>query len=217
MGCPAKSEVKSGACAALINNRPLAVEIIKATQQGAGSALSVSVKTRLGFNAVDFTWHELLLQQKLNMLTVHCRTRKEMSKVPAHWEDIARVRELRNAIAPATLLVGNGDVESRSEAEALAVQYQLDGIMVGRGIFHDPFLFAQQSPWAGYNKEQRKALYAKHVALFADTWMSQERRIVTLNKFCKVYINDFEGAKELREQLMSATSAEDLLKLLAEL
>lgn len=214
MGCPAKSEVKSGACSALIKNPDLAVEIIKATQAGAGD-LPVSVKTRLGFNEIDFGWHELLLQQNLSMLTIHGRTRKEMSKVPAHWEDIGTVRELRDRISPHTLIVGNGDVESHQQGLELAEKYQLDGIMIGRGIFHDPFVFAEQSPWSERTKEQRIALYTSHVQLFADTWHNSERHIATLNKFCKVYISDFEGAKELREELMQAQSAEELLAMLA--
>jgi tRNA-dihydrouridine synthase len=213
MGCPAKSEVKSGACSALIKNPELAVQIIKATQAGAGS-LPVSVKTRLGFNEVDFSWHELLLQQNLNMLTVHGRTRKEMSKVPAHWDDIGHVRELRDKLAPQTLIVGNGDVQSSAHAEQLANEYRLDGIMIGRGVFHDPFVFADQSPWEGMDREARIALYAKHVKLFAETWTGQDRPVVTLNKFCKIYINGFDGAKELREKLMDAGSAAELLKLL---
>lgn len=213
MGCPAKSEVKSGACSALIKNPELAVQIIKATQAGAGS-LPVSVKTRLGFNEVDFSWHELLLRQNLNMLTVHGRTRKEMSKVPAHWDDIGHVRELRDKLAPQTLIVGNGDVQSSAHAEQLANEYRLDGIMIGRGVFHDPFVFADQSPWEGMDREARIALYAKHVKLFAETWTGQDRPVVTLNKFCKIYINGFDGAKELREKLMDAGSAAELLKLL---
>lgn len=216
MGCPAKSEVKSGACAALINNPELAVEIIKATQEGAKGRLPVSVKTRLGFNEVDFSWHRLLLEQNLNMLTIHGRTRKEMSKVPAHWDLIGKVREIRDEIAPDTLLVGNGDVESRSQAELLAETYKLDGIMIGRGVFHDPFIFARESPWPAYTKEQRIELYRAHVTLFAHTWNEHDRRLATLNKFCKVYINNFDGAKELREQLMDATTSDDLLKLLNE-
>lgn len=216
MGCPAKSEVKSGACAALINNPELAVEIIKATQEGAKGKLPVSVKTRLGFNTVDFSWHELLLKQKLNMLTVHGRTRKEMSKVPAHWDLIEKVREMRDELAPDTLLVGNGDVESRHQAETLARTHRLDGIMIGRGVFHDPFVFAKHSPWPEYTKEQRIELYQRHVTLFAKTWTDQDRRLATLNKFCKVYINNFEGSKELRERLMDATTSDELLTLLAE-
>lgn len=215
MGCPAKSEVGNGTCAALMNNRPLALEIIQATQEGAAGKLPVSVKTRLGFGEVDFSWHELLLQQKLNMLTVHGRTKREMSKVPAHWDDIGKVRELRDAIAPDTLIVGNGDVATYAHGLELAEQYKLDGIMIGRGIFQDPYVFSGRSPWADRTREQRIELYTKHVKLFADTWKNRERPVYTLNKFCKVYINGFDGAKELREQLMVADSPAELLSLLA--
>jgi tRNA-dihydrouridine synthase len=213
MGCPAKSEVKAGACSALINNRELAVDIIKATQEGAGE-LPVSVKTRLGFSAIDTTWHELLLQQNLAALTVHWRTRKEMSKVPAHWEYAMDVIKLRDSIAPTTKIIGNGDVLTRQQGEVLADQYKLDGIMIGRGVFQDPYVFAQQSPWSGMSKQQKIALYRTHVQRFADTWQDGERKLVTLNKFCKIYINGFDGAKELRERLMNAQTTEQLLSIL---
>jgi len=214
MGCPDKTVVKNGACSALINDRDLALEIIKATQEGTAGKIPVSIKTRLGFNAVDFTWHELLLQQQPAMLTVHARTRKEMSKVPAHWDDLVHIRELRDQLSPQTLLVGNGDVESRTEGLLLAEKYRLDGIMIGRGVFHDPFAFAADSPWGGYTREQRIALFAKQVELFASTWRQGERQIAPLNKFCKIYINGFDGAKELRERLMAAQSTDELLTLL---
>lgn len=216
MGCPAKSEVKNGACSALIQNRELAGEIIKATQEGAGSDFPVSVKTRLGFHEIDPTWWEFVLSKKLNMLTMHGRTKKEMSKVPAHWDEIGKVREMRDQLSPTTLIVGNGDVESRAQGEALAAQYGLDGIMVGRGIFHDPYLFTEHSPWETITRQERIDLYKKHVTLFAETWKHNERPIHTLNKFCKIYINGFDGAKELREHLMAAESADRLLKILDE-
>jgi tRNA-dihydrouridine synthase len=213
-GCPEKSVVHNGACSALINNRQLAVDIIQATQAGAAGKLPVSVKTRLGFNEIDFSWHELLLDQKLDMLTIHGRTRKEMSKVPAHWDAIGHVRSVRDEKKLNTLIVGNGDVVSRAHGLELAQTYQLDGIMVGRGIFSDPFLFAQKSPWETYTREQKIELYKQHVRLFANTWQAGERAVHTLNKFCKVYISGFDGAKELREQLMAATSTDELLRLL---
>ena len=214
MGCPEKTVVKNGCCSALINNRERAVEIIKAVQAGAADRVPVSVKTRLGFHEIDLSWPELLLKQNLAMLTIHGRTRKEMSDVPAHWDEIGKVRELRDRIAPGTLIVGNGDVQSRTQAEALATQYKLDGIMIGRGVFRDPFVFAKVSPWPAYTREQKIALYANHVKLFAKTWTSLDRNIATLNRFCKVYISGFDGAKELREQLMAATSTSELLSML---
>jgi tRNA-dihydrouridine synthase len=216
MGCPAKSEVQNGACSALIKleNRDLANDIIEATREGLSGRLPLSVKTRLGFNEVDMTWFEFLLSKNLDMLTVHGRTRKEMSKVPAHWDLIGEVVKLRNKLAPQTLMAGNGDVESHEQGVQLATQYGLDGIMVGRGIFHDPFVFSANSQWADYTREQRIDLYKKQVSMFAKTWPNGERNIQTLNKFCKVYINGFDGAKELREQLMQAGSAEALLAIL---
>lgn len=231
MGCPDKTAVKHGTCAALINDRPLAAEIIKASREGltegqnkqkgqgkrakdGGNNLPLSVKTRLGFNQIDLTWLEFLLKYKLNMLSIHGRTKKEMSKVPAHWDVIGEAVKLRDKLSPTTLMVGNGDVESREQAEELAAQHGLDGIMIGRGVFHDPYVFAQKSPWAAKSKQERIKLYRDHVELFAATWQNRERPIHTLNKFCKIYIQGFDGAKELREKLMQAKSADELLSLL---
>jgi tRNA-dihydrouridine synthase len=214
MGCPAKSEVQNGACSALIKNRPLAQQIIEATKRGAGN-MPVSVKTRLGFSEVDLTWHEFLLGFNLTMLTIHGRTRKEMSKVPAHWDLIGEIAKIRDQVAKNTLIIGNGDVMTKAQGRELAKRYNIDGIMIGRGIFNDPYLFADNSPWESINRAQRIELYRKHVELFAKTWTNRERPIHTLNKFCKVYINGFDGAKELRENLMAADSTSALLSVLS--
>ena len=214
MGCPQKTEVKNGTCCALMNDRPLAEAIIEATQAGLADRLPLSVKTRLGFNQVDMTWIEFLLAKDLQALTVHGRTRAQMSKAPADWDLIGQARELRDRLAPETLIIGNGDVLTRQQGLDLAQKHKLDGIMIGRGIFHDPFVFAKRSPWESYSREQRIDLYRKHVQLFAETWQDRERPIQTLNKFCKIYINNFDGAKELREQLMQANTTDKLLELL---
>ncbi|HEY1063942.1 MAG TPA: tRNA-dihydrouridine synthase [Candidatus Saccharimonadales bacterium] len=218
MGCPAKSEVQNGACSALIKleNRDLAEEIIDATREGLAGRLPLSVKTRIGFSQVDMSWFEFLLGKDLDMLTVHGRTRKEMSKVPAHWDIIGEVADMRNKQAPQTFIVGNGDVQSHEQGTELAKQYGLDGIMVGRGVFHDPLVFSAQNEWANYTKQQRIDLYKKQVSMFADAWPNGERNIYTLNKFCKIYVNGFDGAKELREQLMKAGSTDGLLEILGQ-
>lgn len=213
MGCPVKNVVGHGVCSALMKDRPLAHEIIEATKAGAGD-LPVSVKTRLGYGDVDLTWHEFLLGHDLDMLTIHGRTRAQMSKVPADWDKIGEIRGLRDTLAPRTLIVGNGDVMNRAEGIALAEKYGLDGIMIGRGIFHDPYAFAAGSPWENMDELARIELYKKHVELFRQTWQAGDRPIHTLNKFCKIYVNGFDGAKELREQLMAAGSADDLLAMI---
>jgi len=212
MGCPDKTVVKNGVCSALMEDRELAERIIDATSKGLDGRLPLSVKTRTGFSEVDLTWHKFLLGKNLSALTIHGRTKQQMSKVPAEWDVIRQIRELRDQIAPQTLIIGNGDVQDRLQGQSLHQQSGVDGIMIGRGIFHDPFVFAKDSPWANYTPEQRIALYKKHVELFAETWQNRERPIHTLNKFCKIYINHFDGAKELREKLMQATSTDELLK-----
>jgi len=214
MGCPIKAVVHNGCCSALINDPERAVAIIKAVQEGVAGRVPVSVKTRLGFNGIDLSWHETLLKQNLAMLTIHGRTRKEMSEAPVHWEAIGEIRKLRDKLAPDTLIVGNGDVLTRDEGLELAEKYCLDGIMIGRGVFHDPFVFAQTSPWNEYTKQQKLELFARHIRLFGDTWTNQDRRIATLNRFCKVYVNGFDDAKELRERLMAADSVAELLGIL---
>jgi tRNA-dihydrouridine synthase len=218
MGCPAKSEVQNGACAALIkqDNRVLAEQIIDATREGLDGRLPLSVKTRLGFNEVDMSWFEFLLRKDLDMLTVHGRTRKEMSKVPAHWDLIGEVVRLRDKLAPQMYVVGNGDVESYTQGEQLARQYGLDGVMVGRGVFHNPFVFLEDgdTTWENYDRASKINLYRQQVQLFAATWQDGERNIKTLNRFCKIYINGFDGAKEMREELMASQSVTELLHLL---
>ncbi len=214
MGCPDKSVVRNGTCSALINDRPRAAEIIVATRKGLAGQLPLSVKTRLGFNEIDMSWIEFLLAQDIDMLTIHGRTKREMSKVPAHWDRIGEASQLRDRLAPDTLIVGNGDVMNRQQGIELAERYGLDGVMIGRGVFEDPFVFAEHSPWSDMTAEQRLALYKKHVELFAKTWRNRERPIHTLNKFCKIYINHFPRAKEIREQLMAADSTEALIKIL---
>lgn len=214
MGCPVKTVIKNGTCAALINNRALAAEIIAATQEAAGNALPVSVKTRVGFTTVDMGWLEFLLSKKLNMLSIHGRTAKQLSKAPANWELIGQTAQRRNSLSPATLIIGNGDVMDRRQGQELAKKYHLDGVMIGRGIFHDPFAFAQSSPWGGWSKRQKLDLFAKHVGLYLECYKNGQRRFEALRRFCKLYINGFEGASELRAQFMETGSAEQALQLL---
>ncbi len=214
MGCPVKTVIKNGACAALINNRELANEIIEATQEAAGKHFPVSVKTRVGFTTVDMGWIEFLLSKKLNMLSIHGRTAKELSNIPANWDLIGQAVTLRNSLSPSTLIVGNGDAISLIEAEELAKKYNLDGVMIGRGIFHDPHVFSENSPWKGWDKAQRLGLFRKHIELYAQTYKGGERRFEALRKFCKVYINGFEGASELRGQFMETKTPQQALVLL---
>lgn len=216
MGCPDKAVLKNQCGGALIQHPERAVEIIKAVQNGSSNKLPVSVKTRIGFREYDERWLRAVLEQKLSMLSIHLRTVREMSKVPAHWELMDQIKLLRDEVSPQTKIIGNGDVLTREQALDLAKKHQIDGVMIGRGIFHDPYLFAEQSPWADISVADKLDLYKKHVELFAQTWEEGERSIAPLNKFCKIYVSGFDGAKELREDLMSSKSIKELLQKLTE-
>lgn len=210
MGCPAKSAVKSGG-SALIRNPELAAEAIAAAKT---AGLPVSVKTRLGYTHVDEwrDWLTHLLKQDIVNLTIHLRTKKEMSKVPAHHELIPEIVALRNKIAPQTLLTINGDIRDRAHGEELVRQYGVDGVMIGRGIFHNPFAF-EHAPTT-HSKEELLSLLRLQLDLY-DTWQPQlGRPFETLKRFFKIYVRDFPGASELRDQLMQTKSTDEVRKLL---
>lgn len=213
MGCPDKSVVKGGAGSGLIRTPERAGDIIAATKE---AGLPVSVKTRLGDVRVDEwrDWLTYLLQQDIVNLTIHLRTRKEMSKVPAHYELIPEIVALRDAIAPQTLLTINGDVENRQHGEELAEQYGVDGIMIGRGIFTNPYTFAKNE----YQPSRREIidLLRYHLDLF-DTYSRElePRPFDPLKRFFKIYIREIPGAAELREALMHTKSTAEVRELLA--
>ena len=149
------------------------------------------------------------------MLSIHGRTAKQMSKVPADWDLIGQAIPMRDSLSPSTLIVGNGDVMNYQQGLELAKKYKLDGIMIGRGIFQDPFIFSNNSPWQDWSRDQRLELFSKHIQLYLDTYQDGERRFETLRKFCKIYINGFDGASELRAKFMETQSPQQALELLA--
>lgn len=216
MGCPQKRVVKNSCCAALVNNRDLAVEYVAAVKRGVNGRVPVSVKLRLGWDEVDFSWPELILRQGIDMLTVHGRTRNEMSKVPARWDDIAKVREIRDKISPNTLIVGNGDVVSRQQGVMLAEQHKLDGVMIGRGIFSDPYVFAEQSVWQSTNEIDKLRKYQDHIRLFVSTYpvTQKGRNWESLKRMAKMYVHGIENASIFRDQLMRSKSSDEMLQVI---
>ena len=209
MGCPAKSAIKSGG-AALIRRPDIAIAAIDAAKK---SGLPVSVKTRLGYTYVD-EWREWLttiLQQDIVNLTIHLRTKKEMSKVAAHYELIDEIVKLRDEIAPQTLLTINGDIRDQEHGLEIARKHPgVNGIMIGRGVFSDPFCFRESKTDADNHKEELLALLNYHLDLFDSYQPTLGRPFETLKRFFKIYIRDFDGAKELREQLMHTTTTDEV-------
>src|SRR3989344_8589759 len=219
MGCPDKSVEKQGAGAMLINNPKLAQEIIRETKKG-GDKLPVSVKTRLGYNKIiTKEWVSYLLESETAAIIIHGRTRKEVSSVPAHWDEIGVAKEIaKNA---KTLIIGNGDVVDLNDAKKKARDYNLDGIMVGRGIFTNPWFFSDEggpvfSGSDSFKKtpEQRIELMLEHLDNFEKLWGSNGK-FDTMKKFFKVYISGFDGAKELRTKLMVVKNKQEVVDILA--
>jgi tRNA-dihydrouridine synthase len=214
-GCPDSAALKSGSGAALIKNHELTAQLIAACKE---SGLPVSVKCRLGYSSIDEWkgWVGFLLQQDIVALTVHLRTKKEMSKVDAHWELMKDIRELRDEVAPGTLLIGNGDVRDRQHGLELVEQSGIDGIMIGRGIFHNPFAF--ETSKRPHSREELLGLLSLQLDLYDNMALSHPSRpFDTLKRFFKVYVRDFEGASELRDTLMHTKNTAEVRAVLGEI
>jgi tRNA-dihydrouridine synthase len=213
MGCPAKDVVKTGAGSGLIRDPEHAAELIVAAKK---SGLPVSVKTRLG-DLKPEEWQDWLthiLKQDIVNLTIHLRTRKEMSKVSAHFELIHEIKKLRDKIAPQTLLTINGDIRDREHGLELVKEYGVDGIMIGRGIFSDPFAFAKED--RNHSKEELLGLLTMQLDLFDKYSVDLEpRKFDPLKRFFKIYVRNFEGAAELRDAMMHTKTTDEVRTLLA--
>lgn len=211
MGCPVKKVLNQNSCSALIRTPALAQEIILATKEGAGG-IPVSVKTRIGFKAPEIeTWIPIILETKPAALTMHLRTVKEMSLVPAHWEImpeiVKMVKDLPAQDRP--VLLGNGDVKDLNDAEQKIKETGCDGIMLGRAIFGNPWLFARQIPTV----EEKLRVMIEHTYLF-EKLVAHHKSFELMKKHYKAYVNNFDGAKEIRTDLMEhAKMAADVEKI----
>lgn len=220
MGCPDKSIERQGCGAAMIKTPEVAKEIVEAARRGVSRAVQesngtkkeipVSVKTRIGYNreAID-EWIPALLEMNLPALTVHLRTRKEMSKVAAHWELMPRIVALRDKISPETILLGNGDVLNVEDARAKLAASGADGIMFGRAIFGNPWLFSDRAPESITFSDKLNAL-ATLARYFSNLHPSKSFHL--LKKHVKAFVNGFDGAAEIRAKIMETESVDDMLK-----
>jgi nifR3 family TIM-barrel protein len=205
MGCPDRAVEKQGGGAAMIKDMENAKAVIVAAREGAPN-LPVTVKTRIGYNKNQISeWITFLLEQKLPVLTVHLRTRKEMSDVPAHWEMVKEIVALRDKISPETLIIGNGDVQSIAEAHQKVKETGCDGVMIGRGIFGNPWCFSGKVP----TKEERLHVLVEHTKLF-EKLLGDIKSFAIMKKHFKAYVTGWEGAKELRMELMETNSAAEV-------
>jgi tRNA-dihydrouridine synthase len=212
MGCPVTNVAKKACGSGLIREPELAAELIAAAKAG---GLPVSVKTRLGFTHIDEwrDWLTHILKQDIVNLTIHLRTRKEMSKADAHFELIPEIKKLRDEIAPHTLLTINGDIRDRQHGEELVAEYGVDGVMIGRGVFHNPFAFEIEK--REHSREELLGLLRLQLDLH-DKYTAElgPRKFDPLKRFFKIYVREFEGASELRDKLMHTKDTDEVRQLL---
>ncbi|WP_436938820.1 tRNA dihydrouridine synthase [Staphylococcus xylosus] len=213
MGCPVANVATKGKGSGLIQRPETAAEIIQAAKAG---GLPVSVKTRLGYSEIDEwrDWLKHVFEQDIANLSIHLRTRSEMSKVDAHWELIGEIKKLRDEIAPNTLLTINGDIPDRKTGLELAEKYGIDGVMIGRGIFHNPYAFEKEP--REHTSEELLGLLRLHLDLFDKYSKKESRLFKPLRRFFKIYVRGIRGASELRHQLMSTNTTDEARKLLDE-
>ena len=212
MGCPEKSVTQHKAGAACINDPKNAAEIIAATKEGS-LGLPVSVKTRLGYKKIAPDWIPFLLEQKIDALTIHGRTAAELSKVPAHWDEIGKAISMRNQMKLDTLIIGNGDVVNYVDALAKKKEFGVDGAMIGRGIFHDLWAFDKNGETHMNDRNEMFRIMQEHVILFDKTW-GATKNFAIMKKFFKIYVQGFDGASDLREQLFRLESADEFFQLI---
>ncbi len=216
MGCPVDEVVRQGCGAALIKNAPLARELIRAVKK---AGLPVSVKTRIGFNTDELdAWLPELLAEEPSAVTIHARTRKEMSAVPARWDAIARAVQIRDALGSSTLILGNGDLADVADARAKVSASGADGAMLGRAIYGNPWLFAHSRELENSfvaTPRQRLEVLSEHLTLF-DQLLTGFTNYATMKKHFKAYISGWDGAKELRVRLMETESVSEAQAILAE-
>jgi nifR3 family TIM-barrel protein len=214
MGCPDKSIEKQGAGSAHIKDWKQAQKVIRAAQEGAGD-IPVSVKTRLGYNKLEFMeWLPKILECNIPTLTVHLRTRKELSLVDAHWELMPEIVKLvRDMTGPlsegGTIIMGNGDVKSVTEGKQKAKETGADGVMIGRGIFGTPWFFNEEEFNRGKSLEERLKVCIEHTKLYEEK-LGDIKSFAIMKKHYKAYVHGFDGAKELRMELMECKDSNEV-------
>lgn len=211
MGCPVPNVAGKGKGSGLILRPEVAAELIEAAKAG---GLPVSVKTRLGYTHIDEyrDWLTHILKQDIANLSVHLRTRKQMSKGDAHWDMIADIKKLRDEVAPNTLLTINGDIPDRQTGLELVEKYGVDGVMIGRGVFTNPYAFEKEPK--EHSAKELLNLFRLHLDLFEKYFAGEDRSFKPLRRFFKIYVRGIHKASDLRAQLMETQSIDEARALL---
>lgn len=207
IGCSVRTVLSSGHCSALIKEPELVKRIIEAVKSESKD-IPVSVKTRLGYDQViTEEWLGFLLEQRLDLITIHGRISKQSYSEPADWNEISRVVELRDRVSPTTLILGNGDIKDLDMANEYIQKYDVDGVMIGRAVMSNPWLFPGRE---NIPQNERLGVLKRHLELFKATWEGI-KPFNTQKKYIKMYVGGFEGAKDIRMKIMKCNNVHEAL------
>ncbi|KAF1319874.1 Trna-dihydrouridine synthase, partial [Globisporangium splendens] len=190
-------------------------KIIRECKRGAGD-IPVSVKTRIGFHEIDYKdWVLRLLGTEPEVLTIHGRTRDEMSKVPAHWDAIGDIVSLSKSIGSSAFILGNGDVKNLVEAKQKVDEYGVDGVMLGRALFGNPWLFQGHLDTSHIPVKEKLEVIRQHTKYF-ETLLAEPKLVgfPRMKKFYGAYLKGMPNARQVRDKFALARTAEDVYQIL---
>ncbi len=220
MGCPVKKIVSKGAGAALIQDPKLMATLAETAVRS--SNIPVTVKTRIGWDFSNISIHQTALRLQdtgISALIIHGRTKSQMYSGEANWNIIAEVKNHQQMHIP---IIGNGDIVSPQQAIEFPIKYGLDGVMIGRSTFGNPFIFRQIIDLRNghFPKEisiqQRVKTIKQHFMLSAQ-WKGMTRTIYEIRKHYAGYFKGFPNFKPYRIKLMLALSQTEVFEVLDEI
>jgi hypothetical protein len=131
--------------------------------------------------------------------------------VPAHWELMPIIVKMRNEISKETLIIGNGDINSIDEAKKKIQETGCDGVMIGRGIFGNPWFFSNKNI-KDITIKERLTVMLEHAKAF-NKYLGKIKNFAIMKKHFKAYVSEFDGAKELRIKLMESNGLKEVEKI----
>lgn len=216
MGCPVPKVVNNGEGSALLKNPELIVKIVKSVSSAIKKPLTV--KVRIGFenepvDIVDIA--KRVEDAGAAAIAVHGRTRQQYYSGTADWDAIRRVKE-----AVSIPVIGNGDVDSPEKAEALIKETGCDGVMIGRAVRGNPWLFRELNHYFETGEklprssvEEVREMILRHARMQTDL-KGEFTGIREMRKHVAWYTAGMRHSAALRRETNLVSSYEELEKLL---
>jgi len=217
-GCPVRKVAMKGGGAGLLNDVPKMVEITKAMVRS--THLPLTAKTRLGWdenhkNILDIT---LRLQDAgISAITIHGRTRSQMYRGKADWTLIGKVKEHPAVTIP---VIGNGDITSGPVAVEMQQRYGVDGVMIGRAMIGNPWIFKEIKHFASTGQELPRPSIHEIIEVCREhldasvVWKGERVALFEMRSHYGHYFKAVKGVKAFRSALVTAGSVEEVHSLL---